>query len=107
MIHRKTILNLLLLLKKEPVGFQALYDSGCFYHVSHLDSAVSICLRAGLIGYEIAGSHRLSPEEVLRQSLHKRRWHNSVKYFFITSLGSRFLSYYDGCQVQKVIRRCH
>ena len=100
----KSILNLLILLREEPKGFQQLYDSGCFYGWNHLHSTVMVCLKAGLIGIEYKGRVKLNVNRVMSRTLHKRRWHKAINYFYITSTGLNLLSIYPDCRV-KVRRR--
>jgi len=98
----KAILNLLVLLNEEPKGIQELYDSGCFYGWNHLHSTIKVCLKAGLIGIECVGRVKLDVNRVMSRTLHERRWHKAINYFFITSMGLNLLSLYDGCKVKKV-----
>jgi len=100
----KPILNLLTLLK-EPKSIQELYDSGCFYGWKDLRNTIKICLKAGLIEIERVGWKKPTVQEVLSHSLHKRRWMIPIDLFFITKMGLNLLSFYDGYQLKKALRK--
>ena len=101
----KYILNLLLLLKEEPRDYKTLFESGCFYTWQNLRETVTFCIDAGFITIEQAGWKHLTVEQVMSHSLHKRRWSSKPLFFFyITSTGEVFLSFYRHKQIIKVRR---
>ena len=97
-----SIVNLLYLLKKEPQYFEQLYSSGCFYNAGHLRRAITTCMKAGLITYEFLGRVKSDVDVVMSHSLHKRRWNKILYFYYITTTGHSFLSFYDGWQFRKL-----
>jgi len=89
-----SIVNLLYLLKKEPQYFEQLYNSGCFYNHRHLRRTITTCMRVGLVTYETLGRVKNPVDVVMSHSLHKRRWNKILYFYYITTTGHAFLSYY-------------
>ena len=102
----KYILNLLLLLNEKPRDYASLFDSGCFYTWRNLKETVTFCIDAGFVTIERIGwKEKPTVEEAMSHSLHKRYWHaKPLLYFYITSIGLEFLSFYRHKEIIKVRR---
>jgi len=81
-----SMINLLYLLKDGPKTWTELYQSGVFFSPSHLYKTFNACKRAGLI----VKDHREWFEYDVY--LGRRRFSD---WWVITTLGMKFLNYYD------------
>ena len=101
----KYILNLLLLINEKPRDYLSLFESGCFCTWRNLKETVTFCTDAGFIRIEQIGWKHSTIEEVLSHSLHKRCWAGKpILFFYITSIGLEFLSFYPHKEIIKVRR---